>query len=490
MKRLGIVIVQKTFPGDIETPISAFIKLKDSSTHSFLLESAISAEKIGRYSFVGLRPMEVVEVRSVGKEKGKNVGKVKIEGLRATEYITTEPWNAINNLLDIDIVRIYNDSELPPLYGGLVGFVSYDAIRYVERIPEKNPDPYDFPDFYFIHPKILIAFDNFTKQMKIISIQPVEDNIKEAEKEALKELEKTIESLKQPLPISPSHPKTFGIEWKSNFSKEEFENIVEKAKEYIYEGDIFQVVLSQRLTFLLEDVKTIDIYRSLRMLNPSPYMYLLSFGDIEILGSSPELLVKVDEEGVIETRPIAGTRPRGKNLEEDKKLEEELLNDEKERAEHIMLVDLARNDIGRVAEYGSVSVPEYMIIEKFSHVMHIVSSVKGKKRADVSPMQVFMSLFPAGTVTGAPKVRAMEIIEELENVKRGPYAGGIMYLSYNKTLDSCITIRTLIRKGKEGFVQAGAGIVYDSIPENEYMETLNKAKAILRAIEMTRSVGG
>ncbi len=485
---MKVCISEKTLPGDIETPVSIYLKIRDISPFSFLLESVVGNEVIGRYSFIGTKPFDIFRSEKIGTDEktGKSVAKFYVEGTSNVSGETNDPFEILNSLLDVEVIKCSGEPFELPFYGGLVGYISYDAIRYIEKIPDKNPQEIDIPDLYFISPSILICFDNILKLIKIISIEPVITDERESMNRASKAIEEIISRIKKPIdiPIVPlSHPKGT-IDWTSNVTKESFIKSVEKAKKYIENGDIFQVVLSQRLSFNL-DIDPFSVYRNLRMINPSPYMFFLNFGDISIAGSSPEMLVKVWN-GTIETRPIAGTRPRGKSVDEDKVLEKELLSDEKELAEHIMLVDLARNDLGRVSKYGSVKVNEYMVIERYSHVMHIVSDVTGELKEGAKSIDVMKSVFPAGTVSGAPKVRAMEIIDELENVRRGPYAGAIAYFSYNGNMDSAITLRTMIAKDNKAYVQAGAGIVYDSVPESEYNETMNKAKAVLKAVEMAK----
>lgn len=481
---MKVVISEKTLPGDIETPVSLYLKVKDLSLYSFLLESVIGNEIIGRYSFIGTKPFLVFKASKEGEIKGKSIAKYSLEGVETLIDTTEDPFRILQDISKVEIVKINETSLDIPFYGGAVGYLSYDTIRYIERIPDKNPDNLNLPEFYFIFPSILICFDNIFKSIKIISTEPIISYENEAINTANKKIEEVIDIINSPLKVGNSIKSEPNISWKSNFSKDEFIKIVEKSKKYIENGDIFQVVLSQRLSFEL-DVDPFEVYRKLRMINPSPYMYFLNFEDTVVAGSSPEMLVKLWN-GVVETRPIAGTRPRGKTLEEDKTLEKELLSDQKELAEHIMLVDLGRNDLGRVCEYGSVKVDEYMTIERYSHVMHIVSSVKGKVKKGIEPIEVMKSVFPAGTVSGSPKIRAMEIIDELENIRRGPYSGAVMYLGFNGNMDSAITLRTMVSKGKDAFVQAGAGIVYDSVPESEYLETINKAKAVIRAVELAK----
>ncbi|MEN2998669.1 MAG: anthranilate synthase component I [Brevinematia bacterium] len=481
---MKVVIVEKTLPGDIETPVSIYLKLRGLSLYSFLLESVIGNEIVGRYSFIGSRPFLIFKAFKKERLGSKSIAEYSIEGAENFTDTTHDPFRILQNMSKVEVLRgIDNPLEIP-FYGGAVGYISYDTVRYIEKIPDKNPDPFGLPEFYFIFPSILICFDNISKFVKIVSIEPVTSYESNALNLATRRIEEVVEVIKSPLRLNGTIKVDSPIRWRSNFDKEDFLSVVVRAKKYIENGDIFQVVLSQRLYFEL-DVDPFEVYRRLRMINPSPYMYFLSFGDIVIAGSSPEMLVKLHN-GIVETRPIAGTRPRGKTSDEDKLLEKELLSDHKELAEHIMLVDLGRNDIGRISEYGSVRVEDYMVVERYSHVMHIVSSVRGKIRKDVEPIEVMKAVFPAGTVSGAPKIRAMEIIDELENVKRGVYSGAIMYLGFNGNMDSAITLRTMVAKGKEAFVQAGAGVVYDSVPESEYLETINKAKAVLKAVELAR----
>jgi len=485
---MKICISEKTLPGDIETPVSLYLKLKEISPFSFLLESVVGNEVVGRYSFIGIKPFEIFKSEKIGTDEksNKSIAKFSIEGTSNLSGETSDPFEVLNELLNVEIIKGIGEPLEVPFYGGLVGYISYDAVKYIERIPDNHSSDLDLPDFYFVAPSIIVCFDNVLKLVKIMSIEPVTTNERESINKGIRAIDEVITRIKSPLntPIPTTTTPRGGIEWVSNVNKESFIKSVEKAKKYIENGDIFQVVLSQRLNFNL-DIDPFDVYRNLRMINPSPYMFYLNFGDIYIVGSSPEMLVKVWN-GVIETRPIAGTRPRGKNHEEDKILEKELLSDEKELAEHTMLVDLARNDIGRVSKYGSVKVNEYMTIEKYSHVMHIVSDVTGELKEGARSIDVMKSVFPAGTVSGAPKVRAMEIIDELENTRRGPYAGAVAYFSYNGNMDSAITLRTMVAKGEKAYIQAGAGIVYDSVPESEYNETINKAKAVLKAVEMAR----
>ena len=388
--------------------------------------------------------------------------------------------------------KFVNIPGLPRFCGGLVGYLGYDVVRFFERLPDQPKDDLQLPDVLFVLAKDLVIFDHINHKMKVVSSVEVDPKASVRQKEAAyrratQQIDKTVAEITKPLTMAwgNSRDKTRtklnsnGVH--SNCTPAEFERIVQEAKKKIRAGDIIQVVLSQRFSVKL-NTDPFDLYRSLRVLNPSPYMYFLNFGDLQIVGSSPELLVRC-EDGVVETRPIAGTRRRGKDEKEDARLAQDLLNDPKERAEHIMLVDLGRNDLGRVCQRGTVKVDQFMIIEKYSHVMHIVSNVKGRLKPGKDAFDVLQAAFPAGTVSGAPKIRAMEIIDELEKVSRGPYAGCIGYFSFSGNLDSCITIRTIVVTDGQAYTQAGAGIVADSIPRREYKETVNKARAQILAIE-------
>ena len=409
---------------------------------------------------------------------------------QAHTYESPDPFGELEKLvLRYRPVRI---EGLPRFCGGAVGYLGYDMVRFFERLPEIASDEGEFPDCAFAFVDTLIAFDHLKHRMIIISNAFVEDDPDRAYDEAVERIEGVISRLESPLPfvrLLEGRPKALnlGEEMKinSNFSREGFIEAVKRIKDYIAAGDAIQVVLSQRLSFPMS-VDPFRFYRSLRMVNPSPYMYFLRFGEIQIAGASPEMMVRVEGD-TAQTRPIAGTRPRGKTKEEDERLERELLSDSKERAEHVMLVDLGRNDLGRVCEYGSVRVDELMIVERYSHVMHIVSNVMGRLREGKNAFDVIRACFPAGTLSGAPKVRAMEIIEELEPVRRGPYGGAVGYFSFYGDADTAITIRTLVAKNGVGYVQAGAGIVADSVPEREYEECLNKAMALLKAVQIARS---
>ncbi|HIP42767.1 MAG TPA: anthranilate synthase component I [Aquifex aeolicus] len=459
---------------DTETPLSIFFKLKEKGQFNILLESAEGGKKWGRYSFVILGSSFYFRTR---KEFGEIYSRGKVEFFK-----TKDPIEKLKNI--IKRFKPYNDKNLPRFWGGLVGYFAYDVVKFYEPVFDENPDPINTYDIYLILTDIVVIHDNLTGKVKIVVPLFTENDIHGEYTRAKELIEEVVNKLKINrftfLNVVEKEPDL--SKWCSNFSKKEFEDIVKKAKQYIAQGDIIQVVLSQRFkkTFYSNPDK---IYRILRFMNPSPYMYYLDFGNLNVIGSSPEILVRV-EDGKIETRPIAGTRRRGKDEKEDKLLEEDLLSDEKEKAEHLMLVDLARNDIGRVSKTGSVKVENFMRVEHYSHVMHIVSDVVGQLEENFDALDVLKATFPAGTVSGAPKVRAMQIIEELENERRGIYAGSVGYISFQGNMDMAIAIRTAVYRDREIFVQAGAGIVADSIPEKEWEETVNKAKALMKAIEM------
>ncbi len=470
--RGNVIPLFEKLSADLDTPVSAFIKLALGKKESFLLESIEGGEKLARYSFIGYDPFLIVEAdkNDIILIKGKQKSK-----------INCPPIGFLNELFkSYQPVKV---SGLPRFTGGGVGFFAYDTVRWIEAIPDNNKDVLNLPEMRLGIYKNIIAFDHLKQDIIIISNilhDPNERGLKKKYDQATKEIELSKKKLTTKLKRTISKKKTaFNIS--SNFTKKKFEAIVRKAKKYIKEGDIFQVVLSQRWK-IKSNQDALSVYRNLRRLNPSPYMFLLNFRDSAIIGSSPEMMVRV-EDGVIETRPIAGTRRRGKNEKEDEKLAAELLSDEKELAEHTMLIDLGRNDIGKVSTTGSVKLKDKMIIEKYSHVMHIVSSVVGKMKKNQTALDGHFSCFPAGTLSGAPKIRAMEIIDELEEEKRSVYGGSIAYLDFWGNLDSCIAIRTVVKKDDNFYVQAGAGIVADSRPAREYQETADKARAIIEAIK-------
>ncbi|MDP2921226.1 MAG: anthranilate synthase component I [Candidatus Omnitrophota bacterium] len=471
-EKYNMIPVYAEILADTLTPVSAFQKI--GRGYSYLLESVEGQEKIARFSFIGTEPSLVFKSKGESIELSAN-GRVK-------KYSAKDPLKEIEK-----IIKGFKAAEikgLPRFSGGMVGYMGYDMVRFFENIPDKNPDSLNVPDSVFMMADSLVIFDHSTHKVKIVvnAYLAKGEEPGDAYDKAVKKIETIIKKLNAPEKKKKIKTGNEAHKIESNFTKKEFEDIVTKAKEYIKAGDIIQVVPSQRFHTRL-NCGAFDVYRSLRSLNPSPYMYYLDFDELTLVGASPELLVRC-ENGIVETRPIAGTRPRGKTEKEDAMLEKELLADAKERAEHVMLVDLGRNDIGRVCKPGSVKVTDFMFIEKYSHVMHIVSNCRGELSEDKNAFDVLRACFPAGTVSGAPKVRAMEIIDELENTKRSYYAGAVGYFSFLGNMDTCITIRTMLVKGKDAFIQAGGGIVADSIPEKEYQETVNKAKAMVKAIEI------
>jgi len=477
-KQGNLIPVYKEVLADLDTPVSAYMKMCGGE-YSFLLESVEGGEKWARYCFLGFDPSIIVSIK--GNE-------VVVEKNGKSESIVIAEGNPLAGLKEI--LAQYQPVEvegLPRFSGGAVGFVSYDMVRSFEDLPEETEDDLEVPDARFVITDTLLIFDNIAQTIKIVSNAHVEnENIEESYNQAVRNIDAIEKKLKTSLPVNvnnESSPKIDSLNRiESNFEKEHFINAVRKIKNYILEGDVIQVVLAQRLKFNISK-DPFTIYRALRSINPSPYMYYLKFGDLKIVGSSPEILVRLEGEK-IEVRPIAGTRKRGKSEEEDQALENDLLDDEKELAEHIMLVDLGRNDVGRVAKTNSVTVNEKFTIERYSHVMHIVSNVQGELKKGLDGYDVLAATFPAGTLSGAPKVRAMEIIEELEPTRRGLYGGAVGYISFNGNMDTAIAIRTLLIKNNTAYLGVGAGIVADSIPKNEFEETMNKGKALLKAIEL------
>jgi len=480
----NVVPVRYRFVEDIETPVSAFLKLRGDGP-AFLLESAEQG-RLGRWSFLGFRPRAML--RWSDGVLGEWEGELDPGAAPARTSEVGDPYAAVDEYLSR--YTIAESDQLPPFSGGAVGMFGYDLVRTVETtLGEPNPDPLGLPDMALMISDVLVAFDHQRHEVSIIANAFVEDGgIEEAYARAAEAIADVRERLRQPVP-STTGPEAEdarrdgeAIDWTSNMTREQFEANVERIVEYVHAGDAFQVVPSQRFSAEVP-VEAFSIYRGLRVVNPSPYMYFLDFGDFEIAGASPEPLVKVTGDRV-ETRPIAGTYPRSGDDEEDRRRGEAMLSDPKERAEHVMLVDLGRNDLGRVSEYGSVNVDELMVVETYSHVLHIVSHVSGRLRPELGPMDVLRSTLPAGTLSGAPKVRAMEIIDELEPAKRCSYGGAIGYLSYTGELDTAIHIRTVVVKDGVAHVQAGGGTVADAKPAYEYNESLNKAKAVFRAIEL------
>jgi anthranilate synthase component I len=480
-KQGNLIPIYQELLMDLETPLSFFKRL-ERDRYSFLLESVEGSERWARYSFLGTQP------HCIFKARGNRVE--IIENGKSKTLVSDAPLKLLEELLrGYQTVTV---SGVPPFFGGALGYVAYNAVEQFHEIASDKKDPLGMPEIFFLFVQTLIAFDNLKHTIKIIDNVSVDEetDLRRAYEQATRRIEKAVSSLqKKPRGIEPrdvSEGKG-NRPFRSNLTREGFQKIVSKAKEYIKAGDIIQAVLCQRLeTETATD--PFEIYRALRFINPSPYMFYLELEDLRIIGSSPETMVRLTGE-TIELRPIAGTRRRGSTAEEEKVLEADLLSDPKERAEHIMLVDLGRNDVGRVARVGTVEVNELMAIERYSHVIHIVSNVRGQLAADKTPFDLFVSAFPAGTVSGAPKIRAMQIISELEPEKRALYAGAIGYFGYNGNLDTCIVIRTIVMKGKKVFIHAGAGIVADSDPEMEYQETLNKARAMLNAVELAEQWG-
>jgi anthranilate synthase component 1 len=475
-----LIPVAKSVNADLLTPVSAFLSLAAGERHAFLLESVEGGERVGRYTFLGVRPYMVVEALSgtITLRRGH-----KIERTSGSVFATARELLREHHVAHID--------GLPPFTTGAVGFVSYDAVRELESIPRRARDDLQTPDAVLMFFDQLLAFDHVRHQVHIAAAVDVRRKtareLRRSYERALQEIAAIETRLaKRPRSRAGAHKKG-NARVHASTSRVRYMRNVARVQEHIHAGDVFQAVLSQRLDFV-PGVPPFDVYRALRRVNPSPYMYYLRMGDVDVLGSSPEMLVKVSGRS-LEYRPIAGTRPRGAGETEDQRLEGELRADEKERAEHVMLLDLGRNDLGRVSEYGSVQVRELMAIERYSHVMHLVSRLEGRLRPELDALDALAACFPAGTLTGAPKVRAMQIIEELEPVRRGIYGGAVLYADFAGNLDSCIAIRTMLTQKGRAYVQAGAGIVADSDPAREYEECRNKAAALLRAVEMARSSG-
>jgi anthranilate synthase component I len=458
----NLVPVRHTFIDDCETPVAAFLKLRgtDPRSPAFLLESAEQGQRVGRFSFIGVRPRAVVRW-SLGDDG--------------------DPYDIAAR--EVGRYRQAPLADLPPFAGGAVGYFGYDLVRTVEPLGEPNEDVLGLPDMALMLSDVLVVFDHLKHTITVlVNVYADDEDVDGSYAAALETIGHVRRLLAGPLPAMPPTPARHRPEFSSNMPRERFEAMVARIVEYVHAGDAFQVVPSQRWSAEL-DADPFSIYRGLRVVNPSPYMYFLDFRDFQIAGASPEPLLTVSRRHV-STRPIAGTRPRGADAAEDARIAEGLLADEKERAEHVMLVDLGRNDLGRVSEYGSVAVDTFMAVETYSHVMHIVSSVSGTLREDVGAMDALRSVLPAGTLSGAPKVRAMQIIDELEPVKRGGYGGAIGYLSYTGDLDTCIHIRTVVIKDGRAHVQAGGGTVADARPDYEYAESVAKASAVLGAVEL------
>jgi anthranilate synthase component I len=486
---------------DLETPVSAFLRAAWPQRECFLLESVEGGEQVGRYTFIGIRPFKRIVAR--GRE-------ITITEARTTSRITGDIFAVLRDALSGH--KPARLPGLPPFTAGAVGFFSYDAVRQIERLPARAKDELKVPDACLLFFDEVLAFDHVRKEIWLVVTPDVtRSKPSTAYGQALKRLDKLEKHLTQPLPelALPKQHVPVKLHVKHRTTRNDYISAVKRTKEYIRAGDAFQVVLSQRFD-VEAGVDSFQVYRALRTVNPSPYMFFLRFAPdgplgaggsaqfsksakhsasptIQLAGSSPELLVRVHK-GKVEYRPIAGTRPRGKTESEDQALAEEMMHDEKERAEHVMLVDLGRNDVGRVSRFGSVKVDRLMFVERYSHVMHIVSSIEGQLRPDLTAVDALRACFPAGTLSGAPKVRAMEIIEELEPSRRGAYGGTVLYADFSGNLDSCIAIRSMLSVGSKCSVQAGAGIVADSVPELEYEESVNKAQAVIRAIERAQQL--
>ena len=466
----NLLPVYREIDADLETPVSAYLKVAQEP-YSFLLESVEGGERLARYSFIGTEPYSILRTGP------------------GQAYGAVDPLVPIK--AEMDKYILIPVEELPRFHGGAVGYISYDAIKYYEpRVPEPPNDPLSLPEAVFMFNDTLLVFDHLKHNIKVVSHVHLDGNIDQAYKSATEKIDHLVDRLSMPLempsamkrsgPVS-SHPHV-----RSNFTKDEYEAAVRKAEEYIVAGDIIQVVLSQRLS-RETSAHPFQIYRALRSINPSPYMYFLHLDDFDIVGASIETVARA-EEGAVATHPIAGTRPRGRDAAEDLALEEELKGSEKQRAEHIMLVDLGRNDIGRVSQPGTVNVTQLMDVERYSHVMHLVSHVVGQIKPGLNAYDLLRACFPAGTVSGAPKVRAMEIISEIEGERRGPYGGAVSYFSFSGNMDTALTLRTAVIKDGVAHVQAGGGVVYDSTPEDEHQETLHKAGALLRAIDKAEGI--
>jgi anthranilate synthase component 1 len=473
-----LVPVVKSVSADLLTPVSAFLAIAEKESHAFLLESIERGERIGRFTFLGARPYMRVTARR---------GRVEIERGRRRSVLEGNIFEVLKGLLRNH--RPASVPGLPPFTAGAVGYFAYDVVRQLEKIGNHAQDDLLLPDAELMFFDRLLAFDHLRHQIHIVAAADVAaENSKKAYDRALRDIaaieRRLATGLSPALWRKASKPKHGKLKVHAATRRKSYMKGVEQCKEYIAAGDIFQVVLSQRLDFVPE-VAPFDLYRALRQVNPSPYLYFLRTGDIHILGSSPEMLVRVTGRK-LEYRPIAGTHPRGRDEAEDARLEQQMRNDEKERAEHVMLVDLGRNDLGRVSEYGSVTVKDLMFVERYSHVMHLVSALEGTLRKDLDAIDAFAACFPAGTLSGAPKVRAMQIIEELEPTRRGIYGGSVLYADFAGNLDSCIGIRTMLMRGKKAYLQAGAGIVADSDPATEFQESINKAQALLKAVDLAR----
>lgn len=474
----NVIPVVCELAADLETPVSVFLKLAREKAHAFLLESVELEERLGRFSLIGMDPDIILEYQNeqcTFSKNGKRSVKLKNDLLKIIENVLKR-------------YRLAKNQKLPPLAGGLVGYIGYELVQQFEEVKFRVKNGIAVPDSVLFFPTNLVVFDHIKHQLKLVHLAIVNGPCERAYRKALRELKQMERKLTQPIQERPfsKRKKTGKVTLKSHIGRRRFETIVRRAKEYIRAGDCIQIVLSQRfsLGYVPDDFK---LYRTLRSLNPSPYMFYFRHRDMSLIGSSPEMLAKKTGSAA-EIRPIAGTRPRGETEKEDLAYEAALLASPKEMAEHLMLVDLGRNDLGRVCHARSVRVHDFARVERYSHVMHLVSEIKATLKQGADSFDLLRASFPAGTVTGAPKIRAMQIIDELETEKRGPYAGSLGYFSLAGDMDMCITIRTIVVYRKQAYVQAGAGIVNDSVPNKEFHETINKAKALLRAVQMSRGV--
>ena len=478
------VPVYRTLLCDSLTPVSAFRRLEQSQSgnrSACLFESVVGGEHVGRYSFLTAEPF--LEISAIDR----HVTIRQADGSQETKEVDDPLELLRNQLKEINVAQL-DHPDLPPFVGGAIGYAGYDVVRYTEHLPDAPEDDRKLPDMSFAFYDRMVIFDHIKKTLTIVVMANVAklgvDEAYADAKQQLADITSRLSKQSDSLPIVDiSTPGDLSLNYQSNFEQTDFEQAVEKCVDYIQAGDIFQVVISQRLQTKIT-VDPFEIYRTLRVVNPSPFMFYLRTSETTLVGSSPEIMVRVVD-GKLTVRPLAGTRPRGADEEEDQRLADELLADPKERAEHVMLVDLGRNDVGRVAQYRTVELSDVMTIERYSHVMHITSNVTGQLRDDTDAFDALRACLPAGTVSGAPKVRAMEIIDELEPHRRGPYAGAVGYLDYGGNMDTCIALRTMVIQDDTAYVQAGAGIVADSVPTSEYQETLNKARGLLRAIEIT-----
>ncbi len=472
-RRGNLVPVYREVTADLETPVTAYLKVA-RGPYSFLLESVEGGERIARYSFIGAEPRQVIRT-GVTPSAGSG------DRFERVDLGPVDPLKPIEEALSA--YRPVPVDGLPRFHGGAVGYLAYEAVRYFERLPQPAPDPLSLPESVFMITDTLVVFDHVKHTIKVVGNAYLDGNVEAAYADAVERIDRVVERLARPLePALPGLPREGPPgAVQSNMTQPEFEAMVERVKRYIVAGDIIQAVVSQRLRRETA-AHPFDIYRALRKVNPSPYMFYLDLEGFQLVGASPEMLVQV-EHGRISTNPIAGTRPRGADDAQDLAMEEELRTDEKERAEHVMLVDLGRNDVGRVSKPGTVRVDQFLDVQRFSHVMHLVSRVSGTLRDGMTSFDALRACFPVGTVSGAPKIRAMEIIAEMEPHQRGPYAGGVGYFDLSGNMDTCIALRTMVVKDGTAYVQAGGGIVYDSVPELEYQETLHKAAALLRAID-------